>query len=353
MRQIIHVHANQPPHWVGNGFYVKTLMNHLENRADFNYSHTDPFLLLDYGEPTTFAPNPNYDSQPQGMGQHPHKGFETVTIAYQGEISHADSAGGHGEILEGDVQWMTAGRGILHEEFHSQAFGQYGGVFSMVQMWINLPKKHKLTDAKYQSIKRADMPVVKLYDESYENASHDQDSITRLNALGTATIIAGECRGIIGIASTFSPVNVWDIELTTAGTTTLEIPNTHNLMILVQQGSPLINDSLVSAGSLVQFSPSSLATTSDTLDVIATLEKENTPATTDSITLTYPTTSHSEETQSPNDAPIQSSNDAPIKILLLSGEPIGEPIASYGPFVMNTQEELKQTFREYQTGRFG
>lgn len=345
MRQIIHVHANQPPHWVGNGFYVKTLMNHLENRADFNYSHTDPFLLLDYGEPTTFAPNPNYDSQPQGMGQHPHKGFETVTIAYQGEISHADSAGGHGEILEGDVQWMTAGRGILHEEFHSQAFGQYGGVFSMVQMWINLPKKHKLTDAKYQSIKRADMPVVKLYDESYENASHDQDSITRLNALGTATIIAGECRGIIGIASTFSPVNVWDIELTTAGTTTLEIPNTHNLMILVQQGSPLINDSLVSAGSLVQFSPSSLATTSDTLDVIATLEKENTPATTDSITLTYPTTSASKET---SPSVLES-----IKILLLSGEPIGEPIASYGPFVMNTQEELKQTFREYQTGRFG
>ena len=350
MRQIIHVHANQPPHWVGNGFYVKTLMNHLENRADFNYSHTDPFLLLDYGEPTTFAPNPDYDSQPQGIGQHPHKGFETVTIAYQGEISHADSAGGHGEILEGDVQWMTAGRGILHEEFHSQAFGRDGGIFSMVQMWINLPKKHKLSDAKYQSIKRADMPVVTLFNESsdiecYDDVSHDNASTPKLTSMGTATIIAGEWRGTIGIASTFSPVNLWNIELTTAGTTTLEIPNAHNVMILVQQGALLINDSLVSAGSLVQFSPARL----NVLDASGTLEIDNTHAASDTITLTYPTTSDSGETQSLIPKPIQ----LPIKILLLSGEPIGEPMAGYGPFVMNTQAELKQTFREYQTGRFG
>ncbi|MBR5494587.1 MAG: pirin family protein, partial [Psychrobacter sp.] len=134
MRSIKHIHGDKEPHWVGDGFYVKTLFNHLDDDPDFNHRHTDPFLLLDYGQPTNFAPNPNYKTQPHGVGQHPHKGFETVTIAYAGEISHADSAGGYGVIQEGDVQWMTAGRGIMHEEFHSPAFGQRGGPFSMVQL---------------------------------------------------------------------------------------------------------------------------------------------------------------------------------------------------------------------------
>ena len=162
MRPIKHIHGDKAPQWIGDGFYVKTLINHLDDDPDINYRHTDPFLLFDYGQPTTFAPNPHYQTKPHGIGQHPHKGFEAVTVAYAGEISHADSAGGRGDILAGDAQWMTTGRGITHEEFHSEAFGARGGLFSMVQLWVNLPSAHKLTAPRYQSIKRADMPMVTL-----------------------------------------------------------------------------------------------------------------------------------------------------------------------------------------------
>lgn len=217
MRAIKHIHNNKAPHWVGDGFYVKTLFNHLDNEADFNYQHTDPFLLLDYGQPTTFAPNPNHENEPHGIGQHPHKGFETVTIAYAGEISHADSAGGCGIIKEGDVQWMTAGRGIMHEEFHSPDFSRRGGLFSMVQLWVNLPSAHKLTAPKYQTLKGADLPMVDLTD--FENG----------HALGQAAIIAGEWQDTKGAASTFTPINMWDIALHSAGSTTLQVPNNHNI----------------------------------------------------------------------------------------------------------------------------
>ena len=330
MRPIKHIHGDKEPHWVGDGFYVKTLINHLEKNPDFNYQHTDPFLLLDYSQPISFAPNPNFKSQPHGVGRHPHKGFETVTIAYAGEISHADSTGGYGVIEEGDVQWMTAGRGIMHEEFHSEAFGQRGGDFSMVQLWVNLPSAHKLTDPKYQSIKRADLPVVELKD----NKNGDP--------VGTAVIIAGEWQDIeqsqnsnlskitqkttYGAANTFTAINMWNIELHSLGTATLQVPNTHNVMLLMQEGELLINGTSISAGNLIQFEAPNV---------------NRTAADNDSIELEYSTATN-------DDAPLM-----PVKLLLLSGEPIGEPIASYGPFVMNTQAELKQTFRDYQTGNFG
>lgn len=320
MRSIKHIHGEKESHWVGDGFFVKTLISHLDDNPDLNYSHTDPFLLLDYAKPTTFSPNPSYKMQPHGVGQHPHKGFETVTIAYAGEISHVDSTGGRGDILEGDVQWMTAGRGILHEEFHSEAFGQRGGIFSMVQLWVNLPSTHKLTQPKYQSIKRADMPIVDLIDNSDEQT-----------VIGQAALIAGDWHGIAGAATTFTPVNMWDIELHTAGTTTLQVPKTHNTLLLVQEGQILVNGTAVSAGSLIEFSAPIR------VHVGTQSEHPSSPAT-DTIELTYPTTSD---------------DDTPIKLLLLSGEPIGEPVAGHGPFVMNTQEELRQTFRDYQIGIFG
>lgn len=326
MRSIKHIHHEKEPHWVGDGFYVKTLVNHLEDNPSFNYSHTDPFLLLDYGKPTSFAPNPNYESQPHGVGQHPHKGFETVTIAYAGEISHADSVGGYGVIQEGDVQWMTAGRGIMHEEFHSPAFGQHGGMFSMVQLWVNLPSAHKLAEPKYQSIERADMPIVELLNHS-DSENHSNQLINSNQAtIGKAAIIAGEWQGIRGAANTFTPINIWDIELNAAGSTMLQIPNTHNALLLVQEGELVINGTAVSQGSLIQFE--------------APNQSSSNSQTTDMIELLYPIAATVEQTL------------APVKLLLLSGEPIGEPIAGYGPFVMNTQEELRQTFRDYQTNNF-
>ena len=298
-----------------------------DNNADFNHYHTDPFLLLDYGQPTNFAPNPNYKTQPHGIGQHPHKGFETVTIAYAGEISHADSAGGYGVIQEGGVKWMTAGRGIKHEEFHSPDFSQRGGPFSMVQLWVNLPSAHKLTEPKYQTLKRDDLPIVNLTDNKDENS------------IGKAAIIAGEWQDTMGAASTFTTINLWDIALHSAGSTTLQVPNSHNVMILVQEGALLINDTTVSAGSLIQFA----TPTSTTIDSI---NEQAATQVSDSIELTYPKLSASKLTDD-EQAP------STVKLLLLSGEPIGEPVAGYGPFVMNTQEELRQTFRDYQTGNFG
>ena len=327
MRSIQHIHSDKAPHWVGDGFYVKTLFNHLDNDADFNHYHTDPFLLLDYGQPTNFAPNPNYKTQPHGIGQHPHKGFETVTIAYAGEISHADSAGGYGVIQEGGVQWMTAGRGIKHEEFHSPDFSQRGGPFSMVQLWVNLPSAHKLTEPKYQTLKRDDLPIVNLTDNKDENS------------IGKAAIIAGEWQDTMGAASTFTPINLWDIALHSAGSTTLQVPNSHNVMILVQEGALLINDTTVSAGSLIQFA----TPTSTTIDSI---NEQAATQVSDSIELTYPKLSASKLTD-------DEQASSTVKLLLLSGEPISEPVAGYGPFVMNTQEELRQTFRDYQTGNFG
>ncbi|MEN6669782.1 pirin family protein [Psychrobacter sp. B38] len=328
MRPIKQIHGEKAPHWVGDGFFVKTLINHVEGNPSFNYSHTDPFLLFDYGEPTTFAPNPEYNSQPHGIGKHPHKGFDIVTIAYSGEITHGDSMGGRHDILAGDVQWMTTGRGVLHEEFHSEAFGQRGGVFSMVQMWVNLPSAHKLTEPKYQAVKRADLPVVALLDDN------DTDNQT---PMGKAVIIAGDWDGITGAVSTFTPINVWDIELHTTGAATLHIPNSHNTLLLVQEGEVVVNGTTVSAGNLIQFDAPIQSSQPNPNEP----SSEQSLTSTDTIELRY-------AAKTVDDQPLP-----PVKVLLFSGEPIGEPVAGYGPFVMNTQEELRQTFRDYQTGRFG
>ncbi len=349
MRAIKKIHGDKPSHWIGDGFHVKTLISHFSEDPDFNYQHTDPFLLFDYGLPRTFAPNIYYDTHPYGIGQHPHKGFETVTIAYAGQLSHADSAGGHSTILEGDVKWMTAGRGIMHEEFHSRDFGQHGGVFSMVQMWINLPQADKLTAPNYQTLRRNDIPVIDLYHRAIDSAiddisddtidEHIADSRTKM---GSATIIAGEYQGKQGAATTFTPINLWNIELLRAGSTTLDVPNNHNVMLLVQEGELLINDTLVDAGKLIQFTAP--IEHSEHLKHTSYSQMEHSGAqqpATDTIELSYPAIAD------------DSSTPAPVKLLLLSGEPIGEPIASYGPFVMTTQDELKQTFHEYQTGNFG
>ncbi|WP_348549003.1 pirin family protein [Psychrobacter sp. KFRI-CH2-11] len=334
MRPIKHIHGDKAPHWIGDGFYVKTLINHLDNDSDINYRHTDPFLLFDYGQPTTFAPNPHYQTKPHGIGQHPHKGFEAVTVAYAGEISHADSTGGRGDILAGDAQWMTTGRGITHEEFHSEAFGARGGLFSMVQLWVNLPSAHKLTAPKYQSIKRADMPMVTLTADSNHQT-----------AIGTAAIIAGDWQGIKGAASTFTPINLWDIALHRAGATTLQLPNTHNVLLLVQEGEVLVNGTAISAGHLIQFA----APTQHRAEMAA-----EQVATHDRIELCLLAAHTDELDATPVEAPIQKTPvETSAKLLLLSGEPIGEPVAAHGPFVMNTKEELHQTLRDYQAGRFG
>lgn len=318
MRAIKQIHGDKPSHWVGDGFCVQTLINHFDEDPNFNYTHTDPFLLFDYGLPKSFAPNPNYDTRPYGVGQHPHKGFETVTIAYEGELSHSDSSGGSATILAGDVQWMTAGRGVIHEEFHSTNFGKHGGIFSMVQMWVNLPQADKLTKPNYQTLRRDALPIVDLINE---NVGNDGEHF----AIGKAAIIAGDFYGTVGAASTFTPINLWDIELQLTGSTIIEIPDSHNVLLLVQQGEVLINDTLVNAGKLIQF--------------VVPTQNRGESQTTDIIKLTYPATGINLALES-------------VKVLVLSGEPIGEPIAGYGPFVMTTQEELTQAIHDYQMGKF-
>ncbi|MBP2279453.1 redox-sensitive bicupin YhaK (pirin superfamily) [Psychrobacter sp. PL19] len=347
MRAIKKVHGDKPSHWIGDGFHVKTLISHFSEDPDFNYQHTDPFLLFDYGLPRTFAPNIYYDTHPYGVSQHPHRGFETVTIAYAGQLSHADSAGGCGTISEGDVKWITAGRGIMHEEFHSKDFGQHGGVFSMVQMWINLPQADKLTAPNHQTIRRTNMPVIDLYSQASEAGDNATGTAYKDTAdgqvtdnsikIGSATIIAGEYQDKRGAATTFTPVNLWNIELLTTGVTTLNVPDSHNVMLLVQEGELLVNDTLVDAGKLIQFAAPTKQTTP--LQTENSESQQSSSSSTDVIELNYPVTSDSVS--------------VPVKLLLLSGEPIGEPIASYGPFVMTTADELERTLHDYQTGNFG
>jgi quercetin 2,3-dioxygenase len=270
-------------HWVGDGFPVRTLFSY-----DRLGKLISPFLLLDYAGPQQFAPA----TKPRGVGEHPHRGFETVTIVYSGEVSHRDSAGNGGTIGPGDVQWMTAGAGVMHEEFHSPGFTSKGGLLKMAQLWVNLPARDKMMAPRYQGIVADAIPTVELPD-----------------ATGRARIVAGQFGNAAGAASTMSEMNVWDITLT-GGICTLNVPDGHNTVVAVLGGSLTL--------------PSGQALGDGDLAILS--------ATGTRVTLK----SHGVST-----------------VLLLSGRPIEEPIVGYGPFVMNTREQIVAAFDDLNAGRFG
>ena len=286
MRTIRKIYNAPAKHWVGNGFYVSPLFSHMGEDKQ-----TSPFLMFDYAMPHTFAPN---NGAPRGVGAHPHSGFETVTIAYQGEVAHRDSTGSGGVIGEGDVQWMTAGAGIVHEEFHAESFGKRGGEFEMAQLWVNLPAKDKKTPARYQLLAKDNITVVPLADDA-----------------GHARIIAGRFGNTDGAAETFTELNVWDIVLNSGAGADLDVPAGHNLMLVVLRGEVRIN-----GGQSVQASQ------------MATFERESGNVKVEAV-------------------------GGEAKILLLSGVPIDEPVVGYGPFVMNTEAEIAEVMNEFRSGKFG
>ena len=283
-KKVLGVYGPGSDHWVGDGFPVRNMFPSNGVNKEIN-----PFLMLDYAGPSHFEPS----KQTHGVGQHPHRGFETVTIAYQGSVSHRDSAGNSGTIYPGDVQWMTAASGVVHEEMHAQEFAEKGGTFEMVQLWVNLPKAVKMSAPRYQGITKEQIPTV------------------TLGAKGQARIIAGELDGVKGPATTFTAINVFDVRLKAGDAATLSLPDGHNAAVILLQGDVVLNGSQVLQGAAK----------------IATLSIDG-----ESITL---------------------EPKADSTLLVLSGEPIDVPVASYGPFVMNTQEELVQAFADFKSGRMG
>ena len=289
MKKIIGVYRNQNMHWVGDGFPVKNLFSY-----DRLGQAISPFLLLDYAAPYHFSPT----TQQHGVGSHPHRGFETVTLAYQGGVTHQDSAGGGGQIKTGDVQWMTAGAGLVHEEFHSEEFANKGGLFEMVQLWVNLPAADKMTAPKYQAIEAQDIPVIELE----QGAGHLRVIAGRY--------IADDAEHS-GPASTYSPVNVWDGELKAEHLHHIHVPVDHNVLVVVLSGEMQLNGTQhVQDSSIVMFAQDGEA-----------------------------------------DIQLQALKDS--KFLVLTGQPLNEPIQGYGPFVMNTKDEIVQAFNDFNSGKFG
>lgn len=286
MKKVAKIHQPPPKHWVGNGFEVQSMFTYRDTDKNL-----DPFLMMDYNPPRYF--DGGRHNHLRGVEEHPHRGFETVTIAYQGEITHRDSTGGGGTIGSGDVQWMTAGSGLMHEEYHSEAFSAKGGMFEMVQLWVNLPAKYKMTRPKYQAIKATDIPLVELPD----NAGH-------------VRIIAGRLGDTQGATETFSPVNMWDVNMRAGKSHKFSVPESHNLIILLLEGSILVNEADIARQS-----------------ELITFEKGG------------------------NDVRIEANNET--KLLMLSGEPLNEPIVGYGPFVMNSREEIHQAFDDINSDKFG
>lgn len=284
MKKVLGIYSNPNSHWVGDGFPVRSL---------FSYNslggHVSPFLLLDYAGPHQFEPA----TRPRGVGQHPHRGFETVTIVYEGEVAHRDSTGQGGVIGPGDVQWMTAAGGILHEEFHSPGFTRTGGPFKMIQLWVNLPAKDKMSAPGYQSIVSDDIPSVDLPE-----------------AAGRVRVIAGDFEGHKGPARTFTPINVWDMRLNRDASVMLDLPEDHTTMLVVLSGRIVINGQ------------------QDAQEAeMVMLDRQGASAT------------------------IDASSDAVV--LVLTGEPIDEPVVGHGPFVMNSEAEIHQAIDDFNTGRFG
>lgn len=282
MKRLIEIIRPRGGHWVGDGFPVRSLFGyHGDARA------ISPFLLFDHAGPYNFSPNAG---SPRGVGQHPHRGFETVTIVYDGEVSHRDSTGGGGTIGVGDVQWMTAAGGIVHEEFHSEAFSRAGGPFHMVQLWVNLPARDKMSPARYQAIAATAIPSVPF------------DG-------GFARIIAGEWNGVRGPATTFTAVNLWDVRVDRDGVVDLPIPDGHNAMVAVLKGGIVVDGEPVGESEIARFSEAG--------NGVSVTAREGS------------------------------------LLLILTGEPIDEPVFGHGPFVMNSEAEIRTAIDDFNSGRFG
>ncbi len=280
------VASPREPHFVGDGFRVH---NFIPSGFRLDMERMDPFIMLDYNSKFKFAPS----ARPKGVGVHPHRGFETVTIAYHGKVEHHDSSGGGGVISEGDVQWMTAASGVLHKEFHEKEWSKEGGDFQMVQLWVNLPAKDKMSKPKYQAIENASIAKVPLANNS-----------------GEIEVIAGEYKGVKGTATTFTPINMLNVKLNQGAKAEFEMPASYNTGLLVIEGSILVNGTTI--GPTNHF-------------VLMANDGEQ--------------------------FTIEATEDAIV--LVLGGEPINEPIAAHGPFVMNTREEIVQAFEDFNKGKFG
>lgn len=284
MKKLLRIHQSSGMHWVGNGFPVRSVFDYNGLGRELS-----PFLLLDYAAPYQFPPG----NEKRGVGGHPHKGFETVTVAYQGELEHRDSSGGGGKIGAGDVQWMTAGHGIVHEEFHSREFARAGGTLQMVQLWVNLRAKDKSAKAGYQTLLKAQIPTVAL----------PQDA-------GTVRVIAGDFGGTKGAAKTFSPINLWDVDLKAGQSADFPLPNGHTSTFLALSGTVLVNGEREAVeGDLAIFA------------------------------------------RAGDEISVKAGSDA--KLLLMDGEPFAEPVIGQGPFVMNSRAEIQRAFEDYQLGKMG
>ena len=284
MKKLSFIQRNNQRHWVGDGFPVRSIFSYNDRAAELS-----PFLLLDYAGPTNFPPT----TQRKGVGEHPHRGFETVTIVYDGEVEHRDSSGGGGVIGPGDVQWMTAASGIVHEEFHGTEFAKRGGPFEMVQLWVNLPAKDKMAKPGYQGITSAQIPGVALPDDA-----------------GTVRVIAGDHNGTRGPARTFTPMNVWDVRLNAGKRAAFTVPAGHTTALFVLRGRIRLPDG-------AEVGEAELGVLERAGENFAVEALENTT------------------------------------LLLLNGRPLNEPIVGHGPFVMNTRAEIQQAIIDYQNGKMG
>jgi redox-sensitive bicupin YhaK (pirin superfamily) len=283
MKKLAFIKRSNGNHWVGDGFPVQSIFSYRDIAQEMS-----PFLLMDYAGPTRFEPT----EQRRGVGQHPHRGFETVTIVYDGQVSHHDSTDAGGTIGKGEVQWMTAGSGIIHEEYHGDDYARSGGPFEMIQLWVNLPAKDKMTKPGYQGITKDQIPEIAL-----------------ANDAGTVRVIAGEYAGRQGPAHTYTPMNVWDVRLNAGSTTIFTLPDGHTTAVFVLKGA-------VGLGDVHTIRPSELAV----------LQREG------------------------SELVLEAQQDTVL--LLLNGEPLNEPVIGHGPFVMNTWDEIDQAINDYNQGRF-
>ncbi|SNR80322.1 hypothetical protein SAMN05192560_1170 [Methylobacillus rhizosphaerae] len=283
MKKLAFIKRSNGRHWVGDGFPVQSIFSYRDIHEEMS-----PFLLMDYAGPANFEPT----EKRRGVGQHPHRGFETVTIVYDGQVSHHDSTDSGGTIGPGDVQWMTAGSGIVHEEYHGDDYAKTGGAFEMIQLWVNLPARDKMTKPGYQSITQQQIPEIALPGHA-----------------GTVRVIAGEYAGNQGPARTFSPVNVWDVRLNAGSTTAFTLPEGHTTAIFVLHGA-------VGVGDVHTIRPEELAV----------MQREG------------------------SELVLEAQQDTTL--LLLNGAPLNEPVVGHGPFVMNSWEEIDQAISDYNNGRF-